>query len=88
MWHLYYSQSTLIVLLWDIEEPLAYYAIYTKKELEAVFAKEKNNNYQDDSIVLKLKIFENWWIVRKRYWRIFKKLLYEEEGHEENLGGR
>ncbi len=72
----------------DITESSAYYATYTKKELEAMLKKERDDDYREDSIILKLKNFLKTDGLSEKDVEELKKLLYEEEGHEENLGGR
>lgn len=69
-----------------MKEPSAYYAAYTKKELEAILKKERDNDYQKDSVILKLKKFLKTDGLSEEDVEELKKLLYEEEGHEENIG--
>ena len=72
----------------DMKESSAYYATYTKKEWEAMLTHERDNKYRKDSIVLRLKNFLKTDGLSEKDVEELKKLLYEEEGHEENLGGR
>ena len=50
--------------------------------------KERDDDYREDSIILKLKNFLKTDGLSEKDVEELKKLLYEEEGHEENLGGR
>ena len=49
---------------------------------------ERDNKYRKDSIVLRLKNFLKTDGLSEKDVEELKKLLYEEEAHEENLGGR
>lgn len=66
----------------DMKEPSAYYATYTKKELEAMSKKERNNDCREDSIILRLKNFLKTDGLSEKDVEELKKILYEEEGHE------
>ena len=41
----------------EIKEPSIYYAIYKKKELNEILAKERDKKYREGSIILRLKNF-------------------------------
>ena len=41
----------------EIKEPSIYYAIYKKKELNEILAKERDKKYREGSIMLRLKNF-------------------------------
>lgn len=70
----------------DITESSAYYATYMKKEWEAMLTHERDNKYRKYSIVLRLKNFLKADDLSEEDVEELKKLLYEEEGHEENIG--
>ena len=41
----------------DLKDPSAYYALYTKRELDVLLAKERTVNYRENYMILRLKQF-------------------------------
>ena len=72
----------------EIKEPSIYYAIYKKKELNEILAKERDEKYREGSIMLRLKNFLKTDELSEKEVEELRKLLYEEVGHEEKLGGK
>lgn len=72
----------------DMGEPSTYHVIYTKEELKTMLAKERDKKYREDSIISRLKNFLKAKELSEKDVEELKKLLYEEEGREESLGGR
>ena len=72
----------------EVKEPSIYYAIYKKKELNEILAKERDEKYREGSIMLRLKNFLKTDELSEKEVEELRKLLYEEVGREEKLGGK
>ena len=72
----------------EIKEPSIYYAIYKKKELNEILAKERDKKYREGSIILRLKNFLKADELSEKKVEELRKLLYEEVDREEKLGGK
>lgn len=62
----------------DLKDPSAYYALYTKRELDVLLAKERTVNYRENSMILRLKQFLETDGLSEEDVEELKKLLYEE----------
>lgn len=72
----------------EIKEPSIYYAIYNKKELNEILTEERGKKYREGSIILRLKNFLKADELSEKEVEELRKLLYEEVGREEKLGGK
>ena len=72
----------------ETKEPSIYYAIYKKKELNEILAKERDKKYREGSIILRLKNFLKADELSEKEVEELRKLLYEEVGRGEKLGGK
>ena len=72
----------------EIKEPSIYYAIYKKKELNEILTEERGKKYREGSIILRLKNFLKADELSEKEVEELRKLLYEEVGREEKLGGK
>ena len=72
----------------EMKEPSIYYAIYKKKELNEILAKERDEKYREGSIMIRLKNFLKTDELSEKEVEELRKLLYEEVGRGEKLGGK
>lgn len=68
----------------EIKEP----SIYKKKELNEILTEERGKKYREGSIILRLKNFLKADELSEKEVEELRKLLYEEVGREEKLGGK